>query len=585
MGRLWFFYIVLSVILKLFLISLNFSYDLIPSLPYLFLSSIIMSGLVFLLLDLPVCRAPLAIKKYVTAFSAFVYFIIVIVTMINIKLYMTMGTFITYELFQQVSDLDIFKSSLLKEADTLLIILLVSGAVYAAVTAGVRRLAMFRMHLPITIVATTAFLITSSALYSGNSKKGLHSIDRDPILEFTSSALTSGREYASAEKNTDDITRSIFSGGGAYTGIEPGCAEGMNVVLFILESTTPQYLSPEVTPNILALSGNALVLNSHYTTEPATLKAVYSLLTGCLPYVTRNWDTFLKESVNDVSFSQMLAKNGYYTEWVMPTDGKVYYEKKFLMPFFDRVSDYHDLKALYPSCRETSMGLEDNTLVWYMESFLEKHSKGKFFLALSSVNPHHPYDVSDKSYEVFGTATQFNMYKNALRGADDVIGKCYALLVKYGLEKNTLFVIVSDHGEAFYQHKRNYLHSIYLYEENVHTIAMFINPVLFPSRVDLNTVTSHIDIAPTILNLAGTGYGDLKPEGGSMLSNTDRRAVFFTSFSIPFWGCRDGKYKYIFNRRYNSEELYDLEADPFEKNNIAGSNTEICKKMNKSKGD
>lgn len=600
MGRFWIFYLVLSVILKLFLIYINFSFDLIPSLPYFFLGSIFMSGLIFLSLDLPVLRAPGFLKKYVKVFATAVYVLIVILVMINIKIYMTLDTFITYPLLVQIADMDVFTKSLAGETDLMSIVLLVAGIVYACATAFSARLLKFSPKFPLVFVVTAAVLITSSTLYSRGHKKELRSIDRDPILELAASALningkdaaavsnTDGKGNTAADKSTsgntgnnsgnallpghdnnpDRVTHPVSGKVKPFTGVHAGAAAGMNVVLFILESTTPCYLSREVTPNILRLSGNALVFNSHYTTEPATMKAVYSLLTGRLPYVTRNWKSFIKESENDVSFSSVLSSKGYYTEFVMPADGKVYYEKEFLLPRFSRVSDYGDLKALYPSSRATSMGLEDNTLIWYMDSFLKKHSGRKFLLTLSSVNPHHPYDVCDRSYEVFGTKTPFDMYKNALRGADDVIGKCYALLSRYGIEKKTIFVLVSDHGEAFYQHTRNYLHSIFLYEENVHTIAMIVNPVLFPRKAELNFVTSHTDIAPTILDLAGTGMGGLAPEGSSIFSDIWKKAIFFTSFSTPYWGCRDGQFKYILNRRYDTEELYDLATDPDEKVNL-----------------
>lgn len=580
MGKLWFFYLTLSITIKIYLITINFSYDLIPSLPYFFLSSIIMSTIIFLLLDFPVLKLHGLVKKITAVFVSLAFFTIVMVTMLNVKLYLTIGSFLTYELFQQVKDLSVFRESIIQEMDPLAVILAISGIFYTILSLYAGRLGRFRYKIPVVITAAAVILVSSSALYSRNNKTEFHSIDRDPIIELTSSAIVNEKENYKTVTESRVKMKPASAELKNFSAAKPGCAKGMNVVFFILESTTPRYLSPEVTPNITALSENALVLNSHYTTEPATMKAVYSLMTGRLPYVSRNWWQFLKTSEKDVSFAQVLSGAGYYTEFAMPVDGKEYYEKDFLKPHFSKVSDGPDIKALYPFCRSTSMGYEDNTLVWYMESFLKLHSKEKFLLTLSSVNPHHPYDVSSKSYEIFGKATTFEMYKNALHGADDVIGKCYSLLVKYGLEKNTLFVLVSDHGEAFYQHRRNYLHSIYLYDENVHTVAMIINPVIFPKKIQYNHVTSHLDIGPTILDFTGTPYGNLNPEGISLFTYAARQAVFFTSFSIPYWGCRVDKYKYILNRRYNTEELYNLETDPDEKNNIAETNPDICKKLN-----
>ncbi len=45
---------------------------------------------------------------------------------------------------------------------------------------------------------------------------------------------------------------------------------------------------------------------------------------------------------------------------------------------------------------------------------------------------------------------------------------------------------------------------------------------------------------------------------------------FFNPYSDYLFGCRDGKYKFIYNATKNTFALYNLEADPYETINIAG---------------
>jgi arylsulfatase A-like enzyme len=52
-------------------------------------------------------------------------------------------------------------------------------------------------------------------------------------------------------------------------------------------------------------------------------------------------------------------------------------------------------------------------------------------------------------------------------------------------------------------------------------------------------------------------------------------AVFHTSWKDEFMGVRDGKWKYIRRMKDSREELYDLEADPREKTNVAEGNPEV----------
>ncbi|MFC1670610.1 sulfatase, partial [Spirochaetota bacterium] len=347
-------------------------------------------------------------------------------------------------------------------------------------------------------------------------------------------------------------------------------------------STTANYLGffnedfKKYTPNLDRIASKSLVMSNHYCQEPASLKSLYSILTGRYPYRTRNWKRFVKRTVKDISIAQILKKHGYDTLYLTSEHGKVYYQDRFLKGRFNRIIDRNALIRSGYRHRVYSMGMDDRVLIKSFDKFLNKSSK-KFFVFLAPVFPHHPYHVPSKKFRINRKRGRFNRYKNSLFFADYIIGQIYKLLHKHKKINNTLVVIFSDHGEAFYQHPGNYLHSIYLYDENVKTFCIFSNPVLFEKSV-YAPVTRHIDIVPTVLDLLGINHGAWNFDGISLLKKHDNIfAPLYTSFSNSYLGLRDSKWKYIINRRYNSEELYDLSNDSDEKINLTVKYPDLCK--------
>ena len=72
-----------------------------------------------------------------------------------------------------------------------------------------------------------------------------------------------------------------------------------------------------------------------------------------------------------------------------------------------------------------------------------------------------------------------------------------------GLQRNTVWVIYGDHGEAFHQHEGNYGHTFFLYDENIHVPFLIAAPGLMRGQQRIHKVVSLVDTAPTILDLMG----------------------------------------------------------------------------------
>ena len=103
-----------------------------------------------------------------------------------------------------------------------------------------------------------------------------------------------------------------------------------------------------------------------------------------------------------------------------------------------------------------------------------------------------------------------NRYLNSVAWTDQVVGNLADALQSAGLAENTLLVIMGDHGEAFQEHGQS-VHNFSVYNEEVRIPLMFVNPQVIPRRIDVTALARQIDIAPSILDLAGIAAPPNRP--------------------------------------------------------------------------
>jgi arylsulfatase A-like enzyme len=160
-----------------------------------------------------------------------------------------------------------------------------------------------------------------------------------------------------------------------------------------------------------------------------------------------------------------------------------------------------------------------------------------------------------------------------LHYSDAALGQLLEGLRSRGLDRQTLFVITGDHGEAFGQHDGNYGHTLFLYEENVHVPYVIAAPGLTQKPERVARVVSLIDTAPTVLDLLGVPAPD-GYQGRSLLEDQTRMALFCTDYSLGFLGLRDGRWKLVYEMESGRSRLYDLEDDPDERHDLAALDPE-----------
>jgi arylsulfatase A-like enzyme len=361
-----------------------------------------------------------------------------------------------------------------------------------------------------------------------------------------------------------------------------------NVILYFFESTSWRYYDLEyrgrrVLPAMRSLAGNGLLLKNHYTTYPLSAHTLYSVLSSRYPAYGRS-SIFKEFSDVDVhTLPEVLSGNGYATCFIHTGD--------LLYASRDRFLANRDIGTFMLSKdlvkderyrRNVGWGVDERSMIRPAVEWIKAQSS-PYLLMMVPVNPHHPYAIpadveriADPGEAGIGDGERtWRNYLNSLHYADAAMGELIGTLEREGLMTNTVFVMVADHGEAFYQHPRNYNHPLFIYEENVHVPALFYSRSLFPAGIEMESITRHIDIMPSILDLLGVK--DSYPRDGESLFSPSREkmAVFHTSWNDELMGVRDGRWKYIQRMRDSREELYDLDADPGERADMAADNPSV----------
>jgi len=253
-------------------------------------------------------------------------------------------------------------------------------------------------------------------------------------------------------------------------------------------------------------------------------------------------------------------------------------------------------------------------------NFISKNTKTPFFCYLSFNAPHTPLQVPNEYYQMFRDVDPASGFENdsrpfpkmsannledarkvyaMVKNIDDNVGKVLALLQELGLRENTIVIFMTDNGPQQPRYNagmRGLKGSVY--RGGVRVPFYLSYPALFKGNRNISATSANIDILPTIADICNAkAPSDRIIDGKSLLPLlkgtdvewADRPLFFYWTRKYPELynnvALQKGKYKLVghtdFNSLINQFELFDIEKDPYEQNNIIEANREFGSEMKK----
>ncbi|MBC7974227.1 MAG: sulfatase-like hydrolase/transferase, partial [Myxococcales bacterium] len=211
----------------------------------------------------------------------------------------------------------------------------------------------------------------------------------------------------------------------------------------------------------------------------------------------------------------------------------------------------------------------DHVLAW-----VSRQQGKKWFMWAHYIDPHGRY-VAHPDVVDYGTSEP-DLYDAEIRWTDQEVGRLLRELARLPSYANTIIVLTSDHGDSMGEHTVPVgTHGTALYREMLHVPMVFYIPDNRPRVVP--GATSNLDIVPTIAALCGIDVHDLAFEGRSLVpqlfydGTADHARVVFAETNAPQKqraAISEG-WKLIYYFGSNLYELFDLQADPWERVNVA----------------
>lgn len=280
---------------------------------------------------------------------------------------------------------------------------------------------------------------------------------------------------------------------------KPGAEKRWNVVITVMESLSGSYMgtfgnTEGLTPNLDGLTKESLFFSRLYATGTRTVRGLEAIALGIPPgpgnSIMRRPGN---ENLSSVGF--LFKDRGYDTKFIY--GGYGYFDN---MNYFFAKNGFATVDRADLSARETSFanvwGVADEDLFGRVLAEGDKsHAAGKPFMdVVMTTSNHRPFTYPDGRIDIPSGQGRIG----GVKYADYAVGKFLADARKKPWFDNTLFVFVADHtaGSAG---------KTALDAEKYHIPAMIYAPKLVKPRT-IGTITSQIDLVPTLLGLMNFSY-------------------------------------------------------------------------------
>ena len=392
------------------------------------------------------------------------------------------------------------------------------------------------------------------------------------------------------------------------------------------------------TPNLDGFAAESVRMQ-HFYVSPVCAPTRSSLMTGRYSLRTGVHDTYHAGAImatEEVTIAEVLKDAGYSTgafgkwhlgdnypcrpgdqgfdESVVHQGGGMGQPGDFTTYFkFD--SSYFDPVLWHNGMMESYEGYCSDIFTAEALGFIEDNKSGPFFCYLAYNAPHTPLQVPHEYYMKYKDVDPYagfekddmpfpemsEMDKEDARkvyamvsNIDDNVGKLLQKLSDLGIEENTLVIFMTDNGPQQNRYVGGFRGKKgWVYEGGVRVPFFIRYPGKFWGDRDIEVNAAHIDVLPTLASICGAPLPQgVEIDGKDLVPVIDGGTVDWKDRTMFFYWTREyperyqniallkGKHKLVGHTSYDAGidefQLYDLEQDPWELNNIVGAHQALA---------
>jgi arylsulfatase A-like enzyme len=395
-----------------------------------------------------------------------------------------------------------------------------------------------------------------------------------------------------------------------------------NVIVILLDQLQADrlhcYGNPHASsPNIDSLADQGVRFSRYYSAAPWTAPSDASLMTSLYPSghgVSVFWQknaAYLDEKIP--TMAQVFQSHGYLTAAFVnnsvggkPVTGRGFTE------YYENAAPAENIVERLPTANGA---LRAPATTQKVISWLDSNKATPFFLWVLLLEPHSPYNpppeddlfksdaypnVYDDGYDIrsapllrlamLGDTKAIErlnqLYDGKIHYVDRYVGQMLDQVRKLGLDKNTIIVLTSDHGELMFSHPKDYLTAdhVSLYDPTVHIPLIISGPTLPRGKV-IDALGVNVDTSQTILDLvhlpllSNVDGESLVPLIQGKVKSIHQYVFSEEDIVVPTRSVRDSRYKLIYDVWGRTNQLFDLHKDPGEQTNIASQNPAVTQSL------
>ena len=388
------------------------------------------------------------------------------------------------------------------------------------------------------------------------------------------------------------------------------------VIVILVESLRRDLLemSPSPIPFLASLTKDSILFDKAYATASHSNYADLAFWYSQYPLRTQGLQRYPKDAAwrgdslftafkaHDYTTAYISSQNekwGGMINWLKVDDVDYFYHSEdFQGDTWFNEDDKYGVKMLVDKGIATAGKIEDSSTIMVAQNWISSLKGRKdFFIGLNLQNTHFSYVIPPGGDEPFQPAdigfeavyyrwpeekkeNVRNRYLNSVYNVDRILGRFVEFLKTEGLWDDCTFVVLGDSGEAFYEHGFGN-HSGPMYDEVMRTFALLKPAAAVPLKGQVHDLPiSHIDVAAAVLDLMKMPLPD-EFQGVSPFAGSQRKPVFMhTNAIVKQNGIVDWPWK-LLHTYYPVErlELYDLEQDTSEMNDLSAVKPDIAKQL------